>query len=335
MQRLTSILFFSFTFLFLLQACNQNNIKPDELCSEATRKNCLKVGYEFKLKRDMATALEAYKLACEYRVWDGCLRAGKIYEEGIYIEQDYALAFTFYQKACDNDLQNSCAQLAFLHYNELGTPKNTALAISLYKIACDGKHWRATFSCTQLGVIAEEKQEYFQAQQLYKQACDSDNAVGCRKLGDLYYYRRADHKNPYISFELYEEACHLRHIPSCFRLAEIYSGAFHLENYLAISKGFNRLACHYGHAKDCLKAGQIYRIDSAQQEYIKSALFFFKEGCYKSMDIKNSSAQACMAAADIYREGGDGVKQNKKLAQKFFTRACKRNNFVECQQLIL
>lgn len=113
------------------------------LCDEGNTIGCFNMGIMHMkgirgATKDEDKALVFFRKACHGGDIDGCLNAGKYFEEGIDVKQDYIKAEEFYLKACDGGEAYACMILGNFYRDGNGTlERDTLKAASYFKKVCD------------------------------------------------------------------------------------------------------------------------------------------------------------------------------------------------------
>ena len=88
--------------------------------------------------KDENKALEYFTKACNGGDINGCLNAGKYFEDGTDLKQDYLIASEFYIKACDADEPYACMLLGNFYRDGNGTiERDWIKAASYFKKVCE------------------------------------------------------------------------------------------------------------------------------------------------------------------------------------------------------
>lgn len=85
-------------------------------------------------------------------------------------------------------------------------------------------------------------------------------------------------------------------------------------------------ACNKGDGTSCFEAAQL-KIPPFDSSYT-GALFYYEKGC----DAESVSIEACRHAGKMYRDG-EHVKQNLKMARKYFAKGCSEEDEESCLNL--
>jgi len=115
------------------------------LCDEKNMVGCFNLGIMYMkgirgAELNESKALEYFRKACNGGDIDGCLNAGKYFEEGKELKQDIFKAVEFYNKACDAGEAYGCMILANLYRDGKGKlkPDHSKAAIYYKKVCEDG-----------------------------------------------------------------------------------------------------------------------------------------------------------------------------------------------------
>ncbi len=132
----------------------------------------------------------------------------------------------------------------------------------------------------------------------FKQDCDSNEALGCARLGFAYANGKGVKQNYFKANKYYKKACDLDYAEGCYNLGFLYD-----EN-----KGV--LGFLYDENKGV--SGVFY--DEGKQNYFK-ANKYYKKAC--DLDYANG----CAGLGFLYDEG-KGVRQDFCKAKEFYGKAC-------------
>ncbi len=76
------------------------------------------------------------------------------------------------------------------------------------------------------GIEAYDKEEFTEACELFRKACDSGNADGCSNLGVMYKNGQGIKQDYFKAVELYEKACSGGNAKGCFNLGFMYINGY-------------------------------------------------------------------------------------------------------------
>lgn len=113
------------------------------LCDKGNMVGCFNLGVLHMkgfsgAQKNESIALKYFNKACNGGDIDGCLNAGKYFEEGEDVRQDLFKAVEFYTKACDGGEAYACMILANLYRDGKGTIKpDSSIAAGYYKKVCE------------------------------------------------------------------------------------------------------------------------------------------------------------------------------------------------------
>lgn len=109
-------------------------------------------GKNFGAVEDYPEAIKWLKLAAEQDYLEYRNKAqhilGKMYEEGLSLEQDYAKAIELYQLATENRYEPAMTSLGLMYMNGRGVPKDNVIAYKWFRLSWQGDneaipHWEA------------------------------------------------------------------------------------------------------------------------------------------------------------------------------------------------
>ena len=84
-------------------------------CSNNDYLACYFAGQLFQDTGLMISATTAYKKACDNRIYESCVRLGRIYKND-YNKAMHKEAVKLFNTACDNSIAAGCFELAALYY---------------------------------------------------------------------------------------------------------------------------------------------------------------------------------------------------------------------------
>jgi TPR repeat protein len=222
---------------------------------------------------------------CDAGKVHGCARLGEILQEGKLAPRDFSRSIPLFEKACDGGDGLGCAWLARL-YDEggRGTLHDSLKASALYKKACN---LGALAACVQASHYsrdygAEERRAFIE------RACAGGYLDACYLHGIS--CRAGDDdlcgKDEAQAARLFDQACAGGHQDACVELADLCKDG-------------------RGVKKDAARAARLYkRVRDAHRA---------------ACDRK--SAEGCYGLGMLYLQE-KGVKSNRALERKLFSRAC-------------
>ena len=113
------------------------------LCDEGNTIGCFNMGILYMkgirgATKDEDKALKFFRKACNGGDIDGCLNAGKYFEDGKEVKQDYLKAVEFYSKACDGREPYACMILGHIYRDGNGTIERDVMkAAAYFKKVCE------------------------------------------------------------------------------------------------------------------------------------------------------------------------------------------------------
>jgi len=229
----------------------------EKVCHNGYLKGCVELGdmYERELgvEKNMQKAKAYYTKACEGGEGKGCIYLGKIEEH----KKNYRKAKVFYNKACQQKHAVGCHELAVMYSVGRGLIKDPDNAVHYYQKACK---YNKVF-CADMGEIYEkgkfgiginEKLSYI----YYRKSCEEDNAWGCYKTGNIYYYGKIVKRDFKKAASLYQKACRTGGYGAskgCNNLAVLYSQGKGVPKNKKMAKKYYKKACDMGYFDACKK----------------------------------------------------------------------------------
>jgi TPR repeat protein len=163
-------------------------LKINRLACEAGQEfACIALGYQEswddRVPRNTMDAAVHFKIACDHGSSTGCIYLGRLYEPPRGLDYSYHKAASLYESQCNKGEQAACVSEGFL---------------------------------LQYGTNLED---YLRAIGLFKAACESGNALGCRYMAEMYCSGKGVEANCKTAREWYEKACKLGDPVSCHEIA--------------------------------------------------------------------------------------------------------------------
>lgn len=113
------------------------------LCDEGNMVGCYNMGIMYMkgirgASKNEDQAFAYFKKACQGGDIDGCLNAGKYFEDGIGVKQAYTKAAVFYTIACNGGEAYACMMLGNIYRDGKGTIEHDSQkAAGYFKQVCD------------------------------------------------------------------------------------------------------------------------------------------------------------------------------------------------------
>jgi hypothetical protein len=136
-------LFLILSLLILSRVYASHLEENKRLCDEGNMVGCFNMGFMHMkgirgAAKDEEKALQFFRKACKGGDIDGCLNAGKYFEEGINVKQDYAKAKEFYIRACDGGEAYACMLLGNFYRDGNATiERDSRKAAHYFKKVCE------------------------------------------------------------------------------------------------------------------------------------------------------------------------------------------------------
>ena len=134
----------AFLSLLILTGCNAALFEDNKrLCVEDNMVACFNLGIMYMkgirgAEKSESIALEYFRKACNGGDIDGCLNAGKYFEEGEEVRKDLFKAVEFYYKACEGKEPYACMVLGdFYRERKEVIKKDRSKALYYYKKVCE------------------------------------------------------------------------------------------------------------------------------------------------------------------------------------------------------
>lgn len=141
---------------------------------------CFFAGQLFQDTGLMLSAITAYKKACDNKIYESCVKLGKIYKDD-YNKTMQKEAVKLFNTACDNSIASGCFELAALYYQGEIVRKSLIKAKKIYDKACSSM--QNAPSCFNMGVIYQQglkvKRDAKKALAYFKKSCSLNFDKGC------------------------------------------------------------------------------------------------------------------------------------------------------------
>lgn len=218
-------------------------------------------------------------------------------------------------------------KLGTMKYNEgiqADKVQDYTKALDLYADACD---YGNALGCTNLGYMYEKgnsvAQDHACAIKLFKQGCEGGVAVGCSNLGTMYNNGIGviqDHKK---ATDFFKRACDNGDTLGCTKLALQYQNGEGIEkDYVKAFNLYNK-ACNNGDISACGSLGMMYEDGIGVAKNIEEALKLYKQSCDGGENI------ICGSLGDLYQYG-EGVPIDHVKALNFYKQSCDGGSDIGC-----
>ena len=119
----------------------------------------------------MISAVTAYKKACDNKIYEACVKLGRLYKED-YNKAMQKEAVKLFNTACDESIASGCFELAYLYYKGDITRKSLSKARKLFDKACSMQN---APSCFNMGIIYQQglkvKKDAIKALEYFIKSC--------------------------------------------------------------------------------------------------------------------------------------------------------------------
>ena len=179
-----------------------------EQCRTGHLPSCVRLGNMYlagrPVKQDLALAAKLYELPCAHNSGEACSNKAII----LYSAHDFAGAAKYYSRSCDSENPDGCYSLGKLYAEGIGVEQDLPHAATLYQKACDEGESRG---CSDLGMLHLRGKgvalDYARATRLFDQACQANNPRACANLGSAYAQGVGVTRDGTRSEALYRRAC--------------------------------------------------------------------------------------------------------------------------------
>jgi len=311
--------------------------------------------------RDPAKALASYQLACDARIPEGCVEAAKQYDAQRRAPETLKLL----EKACLYDDAQACATAAV---RASDADHKAARPLELVQRACelDARKCEvlAHFYDVGLGGLARPDSE--KATALVKSLCDAGEQSACVAFAKRVRAGMGMAADPERADRILDGACGAKEPEACSALAQRYAatrtddakgyraaqagctlGSGHA-CYLAgwmIAKGrrgdaaasgaavatqalpLYEAACDKGSMDGCYEAAELHAVGTGTPKDVARAVARYRKACD---DAERPVPAACVALANRYTAGSDGLNKDVDQAIRLLARACASDHEGAC-----
>ncbi len=227
-------------------------------CNNNYFKSCIKLGVMYQYgkgrKKNISKAAKYYKDVCKKGDGSGCMMLGELMMHSQMGSNQEA--FAYFDEACKKGDGEGCSKYAYYHKSNTYTSKDLPLAIDAYVKACKNDRTQ----CVTLGDAYAKgelglKVNYTKAKKYYAQACKGKSAIGCYRLGNLYYKGNGVKKSYGKAKVYYEQSCSSNHLNGsergCNNLAVLYHYGRGVKKDTQEAKKYYKKACSKRYYKAC------------------------------------------------------------------------------------
>lgn len=326
-----------------------------EACDGGDAASCYRLGelaLAFEQESAKAAAFPAYQRACDLGSLDGCAGLARAYRRGLGVAEDQALADGLARETCERGGAEACRDYAYaIEGSDPEGLRAGEVAELLYR-ACLGGEARG---CSELankvrwrGPVAGIPSEA----ELYRLACNLDDARSCLDLGDAIYRGDGTYRDPEGALPVYDRACYLepdylcqraedlRAEPreyaacqnddnsACARLAQLYWNRDSPLYDPGLARAYFEYACYAGATEACAPAGSMVLDpnESPSAAAIAQGIAYLESGC--AADEPGS----CWALAAHLRDG-EIIAQDMPRYWQLTAQLCEIDWLTSCEQL--
>ncbi len=280
---------------------------------------------------DWARATRMSSRACELGREVECFYVGVAHERGGRgLPEDLALALAMYERACEARESAGCYNAALFRLQGQGVDAaDEAGGCRRARQGCDLDHAGA---CEVLGECYRDAlggltQDYLQARQLFRRACDAEEDDGCVNLASLQLDGRGGPEDRPQALALYRAACGRGHRLGCRMSAKLEVEG--VDPSVAAPEGAQRLdaLCRERDGEACLELGVFLHGGEHLPEDRVRALALFERGC------ELGQRTACWDAGVYHRDGLGGAARDEARARPLIERACELGHAGACRDL--
>ncbi len=132
--------------------------------------------------------------------------------------------------------------------------------------------------CAEQGSKCESSGDFLKAEGFFEKACRLENALGCYKLGSLYWSDARIRRDVAKALPYMEQGCRLQNAEACMSLGDLYFTDEEFQD-LPKAKTFNNKACRLGSGMGCVNLGYLYTMDLKDALVDEKMLILFEKGC--------------------------------------------------------
>ncbi|MDR2100273.1 MAG: sel1 repeat family protein [Campylobacteraceae bacterium] len=208
--------------------------------------------------------------------------------------------------------------------------------IDTHKAACE------TGNISSCNYVAESyergdnglKVSYEMAEQYFLKACNMQDAFGCVRVANIYYFGFLGDDNrlasePYYTkaLEYYTKACAKKDMKSCGIVGDIYSDGRGIPKNEFSALSFFEAACDGGEFGYCYRTGSYYIDGKGTSKNITKGLEYWNKACAGA-----ETGYACYEIGKAHYTG-EIIPKNMVKAKDFFKKGCERSKFNGCEEL--
>ena len=166
-----------------------------------------------------------------------------------------------------------------------------------------------------------KSENYEEAISVCKEACNQDNGISCRFLGQLYhlgYGEKQSYPKESSAYDYYKKACKLNDGFGCI-------GSGMLAYDYGEAKRYYEKACRLNDNDGigCRNLGLSYYNGEGVRRNYSTAKNYFEKAC------NLNDGHGCTLLGILYH-GGQGVRQDYSTAIKYYEKACRMNESLGC-----
>jgi TPR repeat protein len=284
-------------------------------------------------ERQRSTVAAYYRKACDAGRALGCFRLATLTLNGTGVEKNEAAAAELDERACVAGVVAGCDNAALLYQD-----KNDARALALVQHGCDlgdgGSCGRLAFFLLWGNGVTHDEPRAFE---VALKACDLGHAMSCRNAGNMILAGSDANKDLPRAASLFDKACQGGDMLGCGNRGAMLFEGIGVARDESGGVALMQRACDGGMTEACGSLGWRYRDGQGVPRDVAHAVALFERACdttlppnEKVMRAGRLAADACRAAALLYRDGADGVQRDPALADQLLQKACARGDSASC-----
>ena len=151
--------------------------------------------------------------------------------------------------------------------------------------------------CAEKGIAIGRAGDFVTAEPLLRKACDLDNALGCYKLGVMYWNGNGIERSIPEALTGMEKGCRLRDAEACQSLGDLYLMGDQEIRDTPRAATFYSSACDLGSGAACLSMGRLAGQGALGQEGREQEAQYYEKSC------KLDYGMGCVNLGYLYAEG--------------------------------
>ncbi len=280
------------------------------------------------------TDLEEIRRAAEMGIAEAQFKLGKIYHEGLGVNQDFAEALKWYRRAVEQGNAKAQNNLGNMYYKGSGVNQDYAKAVELYRKSAEQGNAIAQLNLGNIYYKGDGvRQDYSEAVKWYRKAVEHGNAFAQKNLGRMYENGRGVEQDFSQAARLYRMAAEQGDATAQYFLGVMYDVGRGVEKDNAKAVELYRKSAEQGNANAQYQLGFAYDFGEGVMEDKYEAAKWYR----KAAEQGDANAQCSLGLA---YENGEGVRQDYDEARKWYRKAIENGDetaqtFLEAMESII